>query len=505
MKGRFNMSDKTHKQNLIKAQNAVIEKESFAQKGSYRQQYHFMALTGWINDPNGLIFWHGQYHLFYQYNPYASVWGSMHWGHAVSNDLINWEYLPIALAPSETYDDNFHGGCFSGSAVSNDDTLMLIYTAATKCGDVLLQTQCLATSKDGITFEKYENNPVIKELPPQASSDFRDPKVLKYKDTWYMVVGSSLGKGARLGGDGCAQMYKSTDLINWEYCGVIAKSNGKLGTMWECPDLFPIGDKWVLMFSPMFYGKRKTVYLLGDMDFDNYSFSWDYEGEIDYGFEYYAPQSFLDNKGRRILIAWANGWEWMPWWKDFGPTASEGWCGHFAIPREVRIAKDKGLQFVPINELESLRTDCKSYPSFILGSEEKKEIHAGDGIHCELLINIDVGASTARQVILDVRQGENERVRIVLSLKDKEVLFSRINSIGQVEELKQQIFADFGKSLLTMHLFLDTCSVELFVMDYKMSFSGNFYFNENSNLIFLESKCGYTKINSVHTYALSIH
>lgn len=500
------MSDKTHKQNLIRAQNAMMENESSAQKGRYRQQYHFMAPAGWINDPNGLIFWHGQYHLFYQYNPYEAIWGAMHWGHAVSNDLIHWEHLPIALAPSESYDDHPQGGCFSGSAVGDDDKLMLLYTAATNSANGLVQTQtqCLATSKDGITFEKYKNNPVIQELPPDASSDFRDPKVLKYKNFWYLIVGSSLGGGAREGGDGCVQMYQSADLKRWEYCGVIARSNGKLGTMWECPDLFPIGDKWVLTFSPMFYGERKAIYLLGDMDFDNALFSWDYEGEIDCGFDFYAPQSFLDGKGRRILIAWANGWDWMPWWKDFGQTADEGWCGHFAIPREVRITEDNRLQFVPINELESLRTGYEEYPAFILGAEERKEIYAGDEIHCELVINIDIGTSTAKQVFLDVRQGENEGVRIILSLKDKEVLFERIDSRGQVERLKRQVFPDFGEDSLTMHLFLDTCSVELFILDYKMSFSGNIYFNENSNHLFLESKCGNTKINSIHTYGMTM-
>lgn len=499
------MSGKTHKQNLTRAQRAVTEKASFAKKGRYRQQYHFMAPAGWINDPNGLIFWHGQYHLFYQHNPYEAVWGAMHWGHAASNDLIHWEHLPIALAPSEPYDDHPQGGCFSGSAVADDDKLVLLYTAVSKSGHGFVQTQCLASGKDGITFEKYKNNPVIRELPPDASADFRDPKVLKYNDSWYLVVGSSLGEGARQGGDGCVQMYKSGDLTKWDYCGVIARSNGKLGAMWECPDLFPLGDKWVLIFSPMFYGERKTIYLLGTMDFDNALFSWEYEGEIDCGFDYYAPQSFLDDKGRRILIAWANGWEWMPWWKNFGQTESEGWCGHFAIPREVRLTKDNRLQFVPIKELESLRTDHEEYPPFILGAEERREIYAGDGIHCELIINIAIAASTAKQVFLDVRQGENEGVRIMLSLDDREVIFTRNDSNGQVEKLKRLVFPDFGEDSLTMHLFLDTCSVELFILDYKMSFSGNIFFNENSSHLFLESKCGHTKINWIHAYGLAMH
>lgn len=498
------MSGQLHKQNLAKAQAAVTEGAVIAKAGSYRQQYHFMAPSGWINDPNGLIFWQGRYHLFYQHNPYGPAWGAMHWGHAVSTDLLHWEHLPVALAPSEPYDDDRQGGCFSGSAVVVDDELILLYTAASGSGNEPAQTQCLASGRDGITFEKCRDNPVIRELPPGASVDFRDPKVIRHKDFWYMILGSSLGAGARQGGDGCAQMYRSADLKSWSYCGVIARSNGRLGTMWECPDLFLLGDKWVLMFSPMFCGERKTIYLLGDMDFEQAVFSWDDgdEGEVDCGFDYYAPQSLLDDKGRRILIAWAGGWEWMPWWKDFGRTAGEGWCGHFAIPREVRLTKDNRLQFWPVAELKSLRSDEKDDPSFLLGDGDRKELYAGDGIHCEVVLTIDLGSSTAERVFFDVRQGACERVRVILALGDREIVFGRTGQEGAAEQLKRQVFPDFEGDLLTVHLFLDTCSVEVFVLDYRMAFSGNIYFSENSNRLFLESIGGATKINSICTYNL---
>lgn len=496
------MSENTQEQNIKQAQAVIMKNEVFVQHSRFRQQYHFMAPAGWLNDPNGLIFWRGQYHLFYQYNPYKAVWGAIHWGHAVSSDLIHWKHLPIALAPSEVYDNHPEGGCFSGSAVDVDNQLLLFYTAATKTEDALTQTQCLAVSEDGVKFKKYKENPIIKDLPQGASSDFRDPKVLKYKDFWYLIVGSSLGGGARADGDGCVQMYKSSDLIKWEYCGVIARSNGKLGSMWECPDLFPLEDKWILIFSPMFYGERKTVYLVGSMDFDNAVFHWDFEGEIDCGFDYYAPQSFLDNKGRRILIAWANSWEWMPWWKGFGPTEKEGWCGHFAIPREVRLSEDGCLQFFPIDEMKNLRSGFREYSSFVLEADERKAINVGDGIHYEIEISIDCANSTAKEINLDFRCGEIELVRVIVSLKGKYIIFERTDNKGQLDWLKRPIPQNFDEKSLSIRLFSDSCSIELFTSNYKQCFSGNVYFDKNSNRIFLDSKSGYTKINFIHTYDL---
>lgn len=297
------MSIMLHKERLSRAQISV-DTAAKTMKGIHQQRYHFMAPAYWINDPNGCIFFEGKYHLFYQHNPYAPVWGAMHWGHAVSKDLVHWEHLPIALAPSEPYDDHPEGGVFSGSAVYHEGVLSVFYTGTTNYGAGFVQTQCLAESRDGgVTFEKYSGNPVINELPPDASPDFRDPKVLRVEDMWYMIIGSSEGSGAWHGGDGCVQMYRSGDLKNWSYCGVIARSNGKLGSMWECPDLFRLGEKWVLIFSPMLCGARKTVYQVGEMDFDNVRFTCESQVKIDWGCEYYAPQSLRDQQERAILIA----------------------------------------------------------------------------------------------------------------------------------------------------------------------------------------------------------
>lgn len=184
------MSD-NHKLKLKQAQKYIDSIKDEVALSKYRQGYHFMAPASWINDPNGFIQYKGKYHLFYQYNPYGATWSAMHWGHAESDDLIKWSHLPIALAPSEVYDDDNNGGCFSGSAVDNDGILTLMYTGTTNNEEGTVQVQCIATSDDGVNFEKFEGNPVILPNFIEGNRDFRDPKVWKEGELWYVVIGTS--------------------------------------------------------------------------------------------------------------------------------------------------------------------------------------------------------------------------------------------------------------------------------------------------------------------------
>ena len=223
-----------HEEALRNAEQALLEVSKETKNATHRQMWHFSPKAGWMNDPNGLIYFKGKYHIFYQFNPYGTKWSAMHWGHAISDDLVNWEHLPIALAPSEPYDNHPEGGCFSGSAVDDNGILTLIYTATTNYGDGFVQSQCIATSEDGIRFQKYAGNPVIPAPPACGSSDFRDPKVWKHHDKWYMVVGSSKDR------KGKALLYRSDNLREWQYVNVLCESRGEWGTMWECPDFFEI-------------------------------------------------------------------------------------------------------------------------------------------------------------------------------------------------------------------------------------------------------------------------
>lgn len=216
-----------------------------------RPAFHLSARTGWMNDPNGFSYYKGKYHLFYQYNPYNSYWGPMHWGHAVSDDLLHWEYLPTALAPDEFYDRD---GCFSGGAVTlPDGRQLLMYTGVIRerqanGGYTEVQTQCLAVG-DGVDYEKYENNPVLDERDvPEGSSrkDFRDPKVWQEADgTYRCVVGSRSADGS-----GQILLYSSEDGFRWQFKSILASNRNRFGKMWECPDFFQLDGKWVLLTSP---------------------------------------------------------------------------------------------------------------------------------------------------------------------------------------------------------------------------------------------------------------
>ena len=167
------MSKEIMLHNIEKAQSAIDKNKEAVKNGKMRQRYHFMGETGWINDPNGLIYYKGKYHFFFQFNPYYGHWDYMHWGHAVSGDMLHWEYLPIALAPSESYDDHMRGGCFSGSAIEHDDKLFLMFTGVTNDGKGFEQVQCIAYSEDGIHFEKYAGNPVLTPPDGVPSHQFR--------------------------------------------------------------------------------------------------------------------------------------------------------------------------------------------------------------------------------------------------------------------------------------------------------------------------------------------
>ena len=258
-----------------------------------RLQHHFEPRKGWMNDPNGLVFFQEQYHAFFQHNPYGPIWNAMYWGHAVSDDLLRWEEQPLALVPDQWYENR--GGCFSGSAIVKDDRLYLFYTGVS---DELGQAQCVAWSGDGQHFEKYRHNPVIRQSP-NGSADFRDPKVTKIGDTWYMVVGS--GKD----GVGSVLLYRSKSLLDWEYAGVLLEG-AQYGRVIECPDFFPLGEGFVLMFSQMNRPLRSTMFIYGD--FDGEAFTPRAECTPVIGPHFYAAQSFLDEKGRRIVIGWLYSW-----------------------------------------------------------------------------------------------------------------------------------------------------------------------------------------------------
>lgn len=311
-----------------------------------RPQFHFLPPANWMNDPNGVIQWNGQYHLFYQYNPDGAVHSDMHWGHAVSDDLIQWTDLPIALAPTpQTVDE---GGIFSGCAVNNNGQPLIFYTGVSS-PNYSKQVQCLAIgSADLLTWDKYEQNPIIDTVPAEArqTSDFRDPFVWQgVDDSWYMLVGSGIA-----GVGGTVFLYRSEDLVNWEYLNPLLVGDAQTqGAIWECPNFFELDGKWVLIISSHDGKNTDTVrYFVGT--FKDYRFIPETSGRLDFAYMY-APLTFVDDRSRRLL------WGWIREGRTYQAHERAGWAGVQIIPRELRLDEHNHLIMTPVPELNTIRGD----------------------------------------------------------------------------------------------------------------------------------------------------
>ena len=489
------MSFELMERNIAEAQKVILRDSAEVARGQMRQRFHFMGQTGWINDPNGLIFFRGKYHVFYQYNPFGSFWSEMYWGHAVSEDLLHWDYLPIALAPSENYDDHPQGGCFSGSAVEKDGRLYLFYTGTANNGNGFEQTQCLAVSDDGIHFTKYEGNPLLTAPEGVPADYFRDPKVWEHEGTYYMVVGGQRDRKA------VALLYRSNDLIHWEYFNTLFESRGEWGYMWECSDFFELDGKYVYICSPMGAGERTSVYFIGDFDYSTGRFIYHNTGEIDWGFDFYAPQTFKDAKGRRVMIAWANGWDWMPFWKDWGPTYREGWCGSYCLPREVRLLEDLTLQFKPVEELSGIEENLHSYPDLEIGDTPYK-IEAGDGVSYRLRFSLDLTATESRLVTVDLRQGEDKQAVLQIDLKSGELRLDRSAADGWSKGVTRGPLGLGKKKVLDFDIVVDKSSIEVFSDNYRNNHAVNVFASDKQTGLELSSKGGVARIVGMTTCGL---
>ena len=447
-------------------------------KKLYRPQYHFVTQIGWLNDPNGMCFYRGEYHLFYQYHPYSEEWGPMHWGHAKSHNLCDWIHLPIALAPDSEYDKN---GCFSGTALIEDDEIKLIYT-----GNLIvdlenkknIQVQNIATSNDGINFNKYKYNPVIDtdEIPREASVfDFRDPKIFKNNNKYYVVIGSKSNDN-----EGQVLFYESYDMKEWNYLSKFSLPN--MGEMWECPDIFEINGKLVMIFSPInkksenlkFQNSNSNVYIIGEFNYNTGVFKEEYIGELDSGFDFYAPQTLIDGDGRVIMIAWANTWETeqVPKRKSLGEN------GIMTIRREVNLSNNK-LMLMPVSELDyyfkrvysvdnisDINDPVKDY---IKDFKEKK----GGRIKFKI-------SNSKKENIIHLCKNEDNRISIYFN---KRKLF--IEKKSEWEYLKRELeLTGKMEETLDFDILIDNSIIEIFINNGEVSFTSRLFFEYNSIIDF---------------------
>lgn len=319
-----------------------------------RPRAHFTARSGWLNDPNGLALVDGVYHLFYQTNPFSPEPPSSFWGHAISQDLITWQDLPLALGPFSPYDAD---GCYTGSAVADGDVLRLVYTGHLLEGDGYVESVNIAESVDGVTFVKCHTNPVIAQPPADTTMRFRDPKVWREGERYYLVVGSQ-----DVGGYGKVNWYKSSDLTRFSHLGSWSCQEGSLGSMWECPNYAVVDDASVLIVSPKGGDpeRRPDIFPVDEFgccyttglptrDPRLASLGQDMR-PVDKGLDFYAPQ-ILETPERTLM------WGWFA--TPSSPTRqseSATWEHAFTLPRELHVTDGVLRQSLP-REFEALRGD----------------------------------------------------------------------------------------------------------------------------------------------------
>lgn len=392
----------------------------------YRPSYHFTPLYGWMNDPNGMVYKDGEYHLYFQYNPYGSKWGNMHWGHAVSKDLVHWEHLDPAIARDPV------GHIFSGSSVVDKkntagfgkNAIIAIYTNNSSVNHD--EVQCIAYSNDnGRTFTKYEGNPVL--TPFDGLKDFRDPKVFWYEKgkCWYMIVSA----------DKETRFYKSKNLKKWTYVSAFGKGLGQQPCQYECPDFFQLpvnGDKkkmkWVMTMNinpGCWFGGSATEYFVGD--FDGKKFTCPDADEVkwlDWGKDHYATVTF-SNTGDRVL-----GITWMSNWQYANLTPFKQNRGANGLPRELKLYEKNGKYYISEDvapEVYALRKDTKNVADASVAGEK---MLAGVAANMEGAFEIEADVTPDANGIagIEISNNKRERTMIYFDMKQGKVVMDRTES-----------------------------------------------------------------------------
>ena len=404
--------------------------------------FHITGERGWINDPNGLIYYNGQYHAFYQHYPDDTKWGPMHWGHVVSEDLTNWKYLPIALKPGDDCDKN---GCFSGSAIVHDGRLWLMYTGfiENQGGDSIRQVQCLAESSDGISFKKH-GIVIGEDLLPEgyAPCDFRDPKVWYHNDSFWCIAAAR-----KIEGRGRILLFKSKDLFNWEFVSDLF-GRDSLGAMIECPDYNE--ELGYMLFCEQFQPSEGKEHLnihtcrfaVGKIDYSTGRFVEESRGIVDYGFDMYAPQTFA---GKPAIMGWLNMWDRNV------PSAKYGFAGMLTVPRRISVQDGRLFQEPVVNCGEAYKTSV------------------ADKLEDKLLRGVvTVKATNLESLEIKMRSDNDYYTRLVL--ENGEWVFDRSKSgeeiVGaekdsdSVNGIRRMPFS--GNDEATLTIVMDEFSVEIF-------------------------------------------
>jgi len=451
-----------------------------------RPSFHLSSRVGWMNDPNGFSYYQGKYHLFYQYYPYESKWGPMHWGHAVSEDLLHWKYLPAAIAPDSLVDKD---GCFSGSAVALPDGRHLLMYTGVSAGprhpdgtSADTQAQCIAVG-DGIDYEKYSGNPVLTDahLPDGGSKfDFRDPKLWREEDgTYRCVIGNRPADGS-----GQILLYSSGDGFHWKFESVLAENKNRFGLMWECPDFFALDGKYVLLTSPQdmlpsgfeYHNGNGTLCLIGGFDEQSKTFQETHHQAIDYGIDFYAPQTLLAPDGRRIMIAWMQNWDTLSIASLKAP-----WFGQMTIPRELSVRNGRLYQW-PVRELDALRGGRFSYQN--VDFEGELTLEGIKGRRVDVTITLRPGDEETIYKKFAVWFGQDDTNHTAISFRPYESILKIDRKFSGsrraiIHQRRCKVPENGGK--LTFRMILDRFSVEIFVNHGEQTLSATMYTGQSAD------------------------
>lgn len=454
-----------------------------------RPLFHVTPTVGWLNDPNGFSVYQGEYHLFYQYHPYDIHWGPMHWGHMKSRDLIRWERLPAALAPDMEYDQN---GVFSGSAAElPDGRQLLMYTGVQGKDNTpsCLQTQCLAVG-NGIDYEKYKQNPVLTAdaIPePCYAKDFRDPKIWHdpEENCFFAVAGIRMQDES-----GAVALFSSKDGFHWNYVSILDRSRNQYGRMWECPDFFELDGKAILIVSPQemraqgltFHNGNDVICLMGNYDRTEHQFTRESVNAVDYGLDFYAPQTLKTSDGRRVMIGWMQAWENSHLCRD-----NARWQGMFTVPRELSLKEGRLIQ-KPVRELENYRRNpviCRDVP---LAPDIR--LPGISGRILDLTIDVRPEHETSLESFtIHFAQDKSHRTVLHYDVQKGTVCLDRTDSgfrYNIVNRREAPVRDQGGK--IRFRILLDRFSAEIFINDGEQAMSACIYTPQEADGISFEAR-----------------
>ena len=459
----------------------------------YRPLYHFSAPANYLGDPNGTIFWKGKYHLFYQYNPDGAFDNSrrMHWGHAVSTDLVHWSDLPIALTPTKDGPDR--SGCWSGGAMNNNGVPTLIYYGHP-------EGNCIATSDDDlITWEKHPKNPVI-PYPPEGDG-WRpfDPCAWQEDNTWYSLSGGKL-EGV---GD-TAFLCQSKDLVNWEYMHPFYINELDKAPESDCavPDFFPLGTRYMLLFASH---ERGVQYYLGV--YENHRFYPEHHGRMNFG-EFgvesghlCAGFTLLDGLNRRIFFGW------IPEGRREAVQRVAGWAGVMSLPRVLSLSDTGTLEIQPVPELEILRHNHRRFTHLSIASDTTIPLEEVHGTCLEILATFELGGAEAVGVKVCCSPDEEEQTLAFYNLRDKCLVLAADQSSLNPDVVSLSVQRGplelAANEPLTLHIFVDRSVVEVFANNRQCLTKRIYPARQDSRGVQLFARGGSAKLKSLDVWDMA--